>query len=52
MHTTYMFMLVSVSNCVFVNVNDLCVKTSLCKHDLVFSSFKEVITHTKHKNLL
>ena len=36
---------ISVYNCVFVYVNDLCVKTSLCKRDLVFSSFKEVITH-------
>ena len=44
-HTTYMFVWVSVSNCVFVYVNELCVKTSPCKHDLAFSSFKEVITH-------
>ena len=44
-HTTYMFVWVSVSNCVFVYVNDLCAKTSSCKCNLVFSSFKEVITH-------
>ena len=43
--TTYVFVWVSVSNSVFVYVNDLCVKTSSCKQDLVFSSFKEVITH-------
>ena len=42
---TYVFVWVSVSNSVFVYVNNLCVKTSSCKQDLVFSSFKEVITH-------
>ena len=43
---------VLVSNCVFVHVNDLCLIASTCKYDLVFCSFKEVIIHTKHKNLL
>ena len=44
-HTTYVFVWVSVSNSFFVYVNDLCVKTYSCKQQLVFSSFKKVITH-------
>ena len=44
-HTTYVFVWFSVSNSVFVYVNDFSVKMSSCKQDLVFSTFKEVITH-------
>ena len=43
---------VSVSNCVFVHVNDLCLITSSCKYDLVFCSFKEVITHQAQEPIM